>query len=72
MGLVVNVTSKEIIRGKFMKTLMKLQGYIQEAKGDIEVSQSYSAKAVHSRMERIMELMEEDMTALENSIQLPE
>jgi hypothetical protein len=66
----VKVSADDVIKGKFAATIAAINGVFKEAKGDVEVGQSYSAKAVASRIERIKETFERDLAELGRSISL--
>ena len=66
----ISMSPRELVRAKFQDTLAVVQGYIQEAKGDIDVNQNYSANAVYRRMIAIKEALENDITALSEDVVL--
>ena len=70
MGLKIAVEPKDLIKGKLMKTIMTIQGYYEEAKGDEEVKQNYTAGAVSGRMKRIKEALEQDIENLAKDISI--
>jgi len=66
----LKVNNEEIVRAKFNKTIAKIEGYSQEARGDIPHGTNYSANAVHKRMEAIKQAFYEDIAAFAKDIKL--
>jgi hypothetical protein len=66
--ITVPTTNDEIVRSKFLETLRTLHGYVQEAKGDIRVNQTYTAKGVYSRLICVEEALEKELANLATSI----
>jgi ABC-type sulfate transport system substrate-binding protein len=66
----IRLTVEEMIKAKFTKTIKKIEGYYEEACGDVEVDQSYGASAVKSRMGNIRDAFNEDIKSLVASIDL--
>lgn len=65
------LTAKEAINAKFKNTLMTVEGYFKEAKGDYESgSGGYSAKAVYVRMSDIKAALLKDIEDLAESIEV--
>lgn len=66
----LKVNNEEIVRAKFNKTIAKIEGYSQEARGDVSHGTTYSAGAVHKRMEAIKAAFYEDISAFAKDIKL--
>ena len=70
MTITVKTTARDILAGKLSKTLQAVEAAYQEANGDVQVGQSWSANAVRSRVERIRINLFAEMEALANDITL--
>lgn len=70
MSLKIKVSAEEILAGKFRDTVQRINGYLQEARGDVSVGQSYSANAVYGRMQRIKEAFDQDLKNLAADLDL--
>jgi len=66
----LKVNNEEIVRSKFNKTIAKIEGYSTEARGDLTHGTTYSANAVHRRMEAIKQAFYEDIAAFAKDIKL--
>ena len=66
----LKVNNEEIVRSKFINTIAKLEGYATEARGDLSHGTSYSANAVHKRMEAIKDAFYKDIEAFAKDIKL--
>ena len=66
--ITMQVDTEELVKSKFIETLTVMEGYFREAKGDVEVGQTYSANAVYRRMEKIKEALHNDLEKLADSI----
>ncbi len=66
----IRLTVEEMIKAKFTRTIKKIEGYYEEACGDVNVDQSYSAGAVKSRIGKIRDAFNEDIKSLVASIDL--
>lgn len=61
MGVKIKINAEEVLIAKFKDTFAVIEGYYKEAKGDVQVSQTYSANAVYTRMSKIREIFLEDI-----------
>jgi hypothetical protein len=68
MGLIINLTPKEILDAKFKDTLVVIEGYLKEAEGDIPARQTYGAQGVYRRIRDIKDALEKDLRELEKDI----
>lgn len=68
MQLKVELTKEEILHIKFQRTLNLLRGYIQEAKGDVTVNQSWSSGLIRNRLCEIETSLLNDLLVLEQNI----
>ena len=66
----IKVDQRELVNSKFTDTISVVEGYFNEAKGDLVVSQTYSANAVYNRMSRIKETLMRDLEKLSRDIQV--
>ncbi len=55
-----NVTEM-ILKGKFSKTIAKIEAVYKEAKGDEEIGTTYGAVAVRSRIEKLREIFYKEL-----------
>ncbi len=69
MGLTISFTNEEIVRSKFATTLEILNGYIQEAKGDIKEDLQYGPNIVRDRLIEIKDALVDDMRDLVKSME---
>ena len=60
----IQLSPEEVLQAKFSKTIQTISGYLQEARGDMENGTSYSARAVHRRLEKITEAFSGDINSL--------
>lgn len=65
----LKTTNEEILKGKFSKTIAKIEAYKTEAKNDISTRVDYKAQAVFSRIEKIQILFEQELLKLANDIE---
>ena len=63
-NLTITATIDEILTAKFHKTFLKIEGYLQEADGDIDVDQTYSPQAVRDRIKSIKDTLKNDLAVL--------
>ena len=70
MCLKIKTDTTEILKGKFAETIAKIEGVYKEAKGDLAVEQTYTAKAVYVRAESIRESFYNDLKNLAKDIQV--
>ncbi len=63
-NLNINVSNEEILKAKFNKTIARIEGYVTEARGDVNVGMRYQATAVHGRLQNIKEAFYEDLQNL--------
>ena len=66
----LKVNNEDIVVSKFINTIAKIEGYATEARGDLTHGTSYSANAVHKRMEAIKAAFYEDVKAFAKDIRL--
>ena len=64
MGINIKVNNEEILKAKFNDTIARIEGYLTEARGDINVGMKYKATAVHSRIENIKKCFMNDLAKL--------
>jgi hypothetical protein len=64
----VKVNKQDLVNSKFTKTISTVEGYFKEAKGDLSISQTYSATAVYNRMADIRNVLMEDLEKLSHDI----
>jgi len=64
----IKTNNRELVNLKFTNTIQTVQGYLTEARGDMEVDQDYTARAVKGRIERIKEALEQDLENLAKDI----
>ena len=64
----IKTNNRELVNSKFTNTIQTVQGYLTEARGDMEVDQDYTARAVKGRIERIKEALEQDLENLAKDI----
>lgn len=60
----INVSNEEILKAKFNKTIAKIEGYVTEARGDVNIGTKYQATAVHNRLQNIKDAFYEDLRNL--------
>lgn len=64
MAINIKVNNEEILKAKFNDTIARIEGYLTEARGDINVGTKYQATAVHSRIENIKKTFMNDLAKL--------
>ena len=64
----IKTNNRELVNSKFTNTIQTVQGYLTEARGDMEVNQDYTARAVKGRMQTIKEALEKDLENLAKDI----
>jgi hypothetical protein len=64
MAINIKVNNEEILKAKFNYTIARIEGYLTEARGDINVGTKYQATAVHSRIENIKKTFMNDLAKL--------
>ena len=72
MGLKIKTSNEEILKAKFTDTIKTVEGYLTEARGDIQIGTSYRATAVHNRMEKIKECLTKDLANLAKDLTVDE
>jgi hypothetical protein len=63
----IDITTEDVLRGKFTNTLKTIQGYVQEADN---TSEEYYASSVLERMEDIRDTFEVELKQLIASIKM--
>lgn len=72
MNLNLKINATDAVNAKFLNTLKVLNGYLQEAKGDMSTGQNYSANAVHSRLLNLETAFKNDLATLAKDINVNE
>jgi hypothetical protein len=60
----IKVSTEELVKAKFSKTIATVEGFYKEAKGDVAIDQGYQATAVYRRMDEIREALNSDLQKL--------
>lgn len=72
MNINLKINATEAVNAKFLNTIKVLNGYLQEAKGDISNDTRYGAKAVYERLLNVEKSFQQDLMTLAKDIKVDE
>jgi hypothetical protein len=68
----IKVSNEEILKGKFNKTIARIEGYVTEAIGDTKMNTTYRPESVHTRLDNVKTAFYEDLKNLANDLTVNE
>lgn len=66
----INLTKEEVLTAKFIKSLLKIEGYLIESKSDINRNVNYMPNSVYNRMLKIKDCLLYDIKELSKTIEI--
>lgn len=72
MNLNLKINATDAVNAKFLNTLKVLNGYLQEAKGDMSQGTNYGPKAVYERLLNLETAFKNDLATLAKDINVNE